>query len=236
MDAETGSDETEWAMSRVRQLAGGGRGVEVAPERLEGWFVRFADRHGGAGTTRLTAYRVEVTAEDGASAAVTVPFGPLPPPRGEWPGLAVTPLIKHVCTPRRIGLVLIRRGGHSVGIAYDGRIEQSSTGRRLVQGRSKAGGWSQQRFARRRGGQARRAWEDAAETVARVLLPARDRLDAVVLGGDKQALEALRTDSRLRPMLEEAGSSVLDVPEPRRAVLDEAARRAIAVEVEVHEM
>jgi hypothetical protein len=222
-------------MSRVRQLAGGGRAVEVAPERLLSWFERFAESHGGAALTRTAADRVKVRAVDAAMAAVDVPFGPLAPPHVEQPGLAVSSLVEHVCRPRRIGLVLVRLGAHSVGIAWGGEIEQSSTGRHLVHGRNKAGGWSQQRFARRREGQSRRALDAAADTVARVLLPAWERLDAVVLGGDRHALHALRGDSRLSGLLGSAEPRVLDVPEPRRAVLDEAARRALAVEVHVHD-
>ena len=58
-------------------------------------------------------------------------------------------------------------------------------------------------------------------------------LDAVVLGGDAAALDALRADRRLTALLSRAEPRVLDVPEPRRAVLDEAARRARAVEIVV---
>jgi len=220
---------------RGRQLAGGGRAVPVEPARLAGWFERFAAGHGGAQRTDLQPRRVEVTAADGATAAVEVPFEPLPGPHGEQDGLAVQPLVEHVRRPRRIGLVLVRLGAHSVGIARGGRVETSSTDRHLVHGRNKAGGQSQQRFARRREGQARKALESAADDVARVLLPERDRLDAVVLGGDRRALESLRADPRLHELLAGAEPRVLDVSEPRRAVLDDAAARAVAVEVEIHE-
>lgn len=225
----------------ARQLAGGGRAVEVAPERLRGWFDRFAERHGGIDSTWIESGRVEVRAGDDALAAVPVGFGGLPEPHGSWPGLAVSGLVEHVCRPRRIGLVLVRLGAHSVGIARGGKVERSSTDRPLVQGRTKAGGWSQQRYARRRQKQARHSLDDAADTIARVLVPERADLDAVVLGGDKQALERLRRQAGERShralcgLLDGAEARVLDVPEPRRAVLDRAALRAIAVEVEVHD-
>lgn len=222
-------------MSRTRQLPGGGRAVEVEPHRLAGWFERFGQRHGGVERTARSAERVEVRAGDGSLAAVEVPFGPLQPPHGEEPGLAVQELVAHVQRPRRIGLVLVRLGAHSVGIARSGQVERSSTDRHLVHGRNKAGGQSQQRFARRRAGQARRALESAADAVARVLVPESGQLDAVVLGGDRKALEELRGDSRLRELLSKAEPRVLDVPEPRRAVLDEAAGRAVSVEVRLHE-
>lgn len=222
-------------MSRVRQLPGGGKGVEVVGRRLAGWFDRFAEQHGGAVSTDIEPDRVELHTVDGSRAAVAVPFGVLPEPYGNQPGLAVGTLVEHVRKPRRVGLVLVRLGGHSVGVTYDGIVEQSSTGRNLVHGRNKAGGWSQKRFARRREGQTKRALDAAADTAARVLLPVRDQLDAVVLGGDKQALDALCSDPRLAELLTNAESRVLDVPEPRRAVLDAAADRVSAVEVEIRD-
>lgn len=222
-------------MSKVRQLPGGGRAVEVEPARLAGWFERFAGQHGGAAWTESTAQRVTVGAADGATAAVTVPFGSLAAPRGVVDGLAVDALVAHLRRSRRLGLVLVRRGAHSIGIVVDGDVVRSNTDRHLMQGRSKAGGWSQQRFARRRAGQSRNALRSAADAVAELLVPEQDRLDGLVLGGDRDALATLRGDPRLAALLVRAEPRVLDVPEPRRSVLDEAARRALSVEVEVRD-
>ncbi|MER5392336.1 hypothetical protein ABTZ89_24965, partial [Saccharopolyspora sp. NPDC002686] len=121
-------------MSRARELPGGGRAVEVVPERVAGWFDRFAVSHGGVERTVVEPRRIEVRAGDGGRAVVDVPFGPLPPPHGEQPGLVVQPLVEHLEQPRRIGLVLVRLGAHSVGIARGGRIERSTTGRLRFQG------------------------------------------------------------------------------------------------------
>lgn len=219
-------------MAKIRQLPGGGRAVEVAPGRVQGWFERFAHNHGGAEHTELEPRLVRVVAADGALAEVTVPFEGLKE-RGHRPGLVVEPLVEHLTASRRIGLILVRLGAHSVGIATDGVVEHSSTDRHLVHGRNKAGGWSQQRFARRRDGQAKRSLDSAADAVATMLLG--QDLDGVVLGGDKQALQTLREDPRLTELLAKAEPRVLDVPEPRRAVLDEAARRALAVEIAIYE-
>ncbi|MGH3611233.1 MAG: acVLRF1 family peptidyl-tRNA hydrolase [Pseudonocardia sp.] len=224
-------------MSRVREAAGGGRAVEVAPERLTGWFDRFGARHGGIAATSVTSAVVLVRADDGATATVTVPFGGLPAAAtGEFDGAeldALHALHAHLAMPRRTGLILVRLGGFSVGIAVGGVVELSSTGVRQVHGRNKKGGSSSGRFARRREGQVRVALNAAADTVARVLLPLAGSLDALVLGGDATALEELRADRRLTALLARAEPRVLDVPEPRRAVLDEAAGRARAVEVVV---
>jgi hypothetical protein len=238
-------------MARTRDVAGGGRAVEVEPERLLGWFDRFAARHGGLIAARGTGREVRVEAADGASAEVVVPFGGLP--RGVVPGAeptgpgdAVEPTTSppaavldavhaHLAVPRRIGIVLVRLGGYSIGVAVGGTVETSTTGARLVHGRNRKGGSSSGRFARRRDNQARVALDAAADAVARFLLPVAPTLDAVVLGGDAAALDDLRADRRLAAVLARAEPRVLDVPEPRRAVLDEAARRALAVEIVVRE-
>lgn len=213
---------------RVREAAGGGRAVEVMPERLAGWVDRFAARHGGMAGTATAPAEVVLTTADGTTATVTVPFGGLPPGADGLDGL-----LAHLAAPRRIGLVLVRRGGYSVGVAVDGAVVVSSTGARQVHGRNRKGGSSAGRFARRRENQVRVAIDAAADAVARVLLP--ERLDALVLGGDAAVLDELRADRRLAALLARAEPRVLDVPEPRRAVLDEAARRARAVEVVVRE-
>lgn len=229
-------------MARVREVAGGARAVEVAPERVAGWFERFVAAHGGgpgraAGEpvcrTVLSRSLVEVVAADGVVASVRVPFGGLDragqPVR--LPGLFVGELAEHLSRVRRIGLVLVRRGGYSVGVADGERIVASRTGHPLVHGRSSAGGWSQQRFARRRAGQVVAALGAAADAVAAVLGPRLGSLEAVVLGGDREALRVLRADPRLAGVFDLAGDRVLDVARPGRSVLADAARRARAVEI-----
>jgi hypothetical protein len=219
-------------VARTREVAGGGRAVEVEPERLVGWFARFAERHGGPLAVDGTADHLRFRAADGATAEVTVPFGGLDTGVGADP---VAALHAHLTAPRRIGIVLVRLGGYSLGVAAGGVVEASTTGSRLVHGRNRKGGSSSGRFARRRDNQARAALDAAADAVARFLLPVADTLDAVVLGGDTAALDELRADRRLTALLARAEPRVLDVPEPRRAVLDDAARRALAVEIVVHD-
>jgi VLRF1 release factor-like protein len=222
-------------VSTVRPAAGGGRFVEVSPARVSGWFDRFGARHGGVLSTDIDGDTVTVLAADHATARVTTPFPPLGLPEGRHPGLVITGLVTHLCLPRRIGLLLVRLGGHSIGIAEEGRVLVSATDRKQVHGRNKAGGWSQHRFARRREGQAAVALRSAADDAARVLAPRVGELVAVVLGGDRRALDALRGDPRLADVFAIALPTVLDVPEPRRAVLDDAAERALAVEILVTE-
>ena len=82
-----------------------------------------------------------------------------------------------------------RAGSRSPG-CRGSEVEESKVGQRHVQGRTKAGGQSQQRFARRRDNQARQAYEAAAEHAARILT---GRMP-VVTGGDHAAVEAVLSD------------------------------------------
>jgi hypothetical protein len=84
----------------------------------------------------------------------------------------------------------------------------------------RSGGSSQRRFVRRCEGQARQAIEQAADSAARVLLPHRADLDALVLGGDRAALREVMDDVRLRPLRPLIAEPVLEVPEPRLKVLE----------------
>ena len=147
-------------------------------------------------------------AADGARLDADPPFPPL---HG--------PLLEHVRRDRVVGVLLVRLGGHAAGVFSGRRLVDSKVGTRLVHGRHKAGGQSQQRFARRREGQARVALEAAADVAVRVLLPYHDDLEAMVLGGDKRALLDVLADPRLRPLEALTGDRVFDVPDPRLAVL-----------------
>jgi hypothetical protein len=104
-----------------------------------------------------------------------------------------------------------------------------------VQSRTAAGGWSQQRYARRRVNQAKAAAESAAEVAARLLLPELDRLTALVTGGDRRTVEAILDDPRLAPLKSLTAPRLLEVGEPRRTVLEDAAVLARRVRILVHD-
>lgn len=220
-------------MSRVRAVAGGGRAVEVDPARLPAWFDGFAARNGGVSRTVLADRQVRVEATDGTTATVDVLFEPLGVTAEPvvFAGLQVDALVDYARRERRIGLVLARKGAHSVGVAVGAQVVRSRTDRHLLQGRTAAGGWSQQRFARRREQQGRQALARVADDVLELLGGELATLDAVVLGGDRRALDELRADRRLAPIFAKALTRVLEVGEPRRSLLDEAAVRARAVEI-----
>ena len=211
----------------ARPAKGGGRWVSVPPERVHPWIDGFAGRHGpfeATGDERV----VRLLAADGALAELHAPFPPMRP----GPPY-VTRLVSHVAAERRAGVILVRMGGYAAGVFHGGTLVASKVGSRLVQGRTAAGGWSQQRFARRRANQAGQAFEAAAETALRVLTPYLGELDAVVLGGDRKAADSLRADRRLAPLLALEAEPFLVVPDPRLAVLRQTPEMFRAVRIHI---
>ena len=61
----------------------------------------------------------------------------------------------------------------------------------------------------------------------------RHALEALVCGGDQAAVEAVLADPRLSRVGQRRTSRWLAVPDPRRAVLDQAVRDAMAVRIDV---
>ena len=181
-----------------RPAAGGGRWVDVAPERLERWLAGFAERHGPVAVDGLVH-----RGADGAVAELVPPF---------------RPVSEELAPELRVGVLLVRLGGYAAGVFEGGtRLASSKVGSRQVHGRSAAGGQSQQRFARRRDNQVTVAYATAADNAVRVL--AHERLDALVTGGERTAVEAVLADRRLEHLLPLKVDRLLDVPDPRHAVL-----------------
>ena len=281
------------------------RTVAVPPERLVRWCDNFITRHGPT-IFDVVDGRLSLTADDGESASAVLPFGRSysgPPDPASVASAAASPLTW--------GVLLVRKGGFAVAL-LDGsdHVVASKVGQRHVQGRTKAGGQSQQRFARRRDNQARQAYEAAADHAARILcgdagvagpitprtdprgavwlgpgvdsasadsaragsgegsvvsrhaadeaelltprrpglearparegrpgvqgrpgLGARPGLEALVVGGDRQAVDIVLEDRRLAPLRDLVVDPWLPVPDPRRAVLDDAIATARSLQI-----
>ncbi|MBC7375093.1 MAG: hypothetical protein H7323_13985, partial [Frankiales bacterium] len=118
-----------------------------------------------------------------------------------------------------VGVLLVRLGGCACGVFDGPRLVDSKVTTRQVHGRIAAGGQSQQRFARRREGQVRVMQQASADTAVRVLLPAVAALDAVVVGGERTAVDAVLADPRLAALRPLVTGRLLDGPDPRQAVL-----------------
>lgn len=193
---------------------GGSRDLSIPPERLERWLTGFADRHGTVQSIPRPD-TVTVTAADGSVAECKVPFPPLNVDQNQEFG----GLLDHAKTERMVGVLLVRRGGFAAGVFRGSALLSSKVGSRHVQGRSAAGGQSQQRFARRRDKQAREAFEAAAEVTVRILSPYVPEFDAVVVGGDRTAIDHVLADRRLTLVRDLVVPPHLPVPDPKLAVL-----------------
>jgi hypothetical protein len=175
-------------------------------------------------------------------------------PGFDQPAAVAEALAAHARKPRTVGVLLVRLGGYAAGVftGYPPVLGAAKVGSRLVHGRSAAGGWSQHRFARRREKQANEALGAAADAAVMIFggvagagkgaagaaarpQPRAARLDAVVLGGDRRAVADLRDDPRLAPYFGLATERFLTVPDPKRAVLLEAAKQFTAVRIRLTE-
>jgi hypothetical protein len=214
-------------MSPARPAAGGGRWVDVDPERLPVWLNGFAVRHGGYRVTGVDE-ALRLSGADGATVAMW-------PPPGATAGGDLEEFVAQAQTERRVGLLLARQASVAVGVALGSRLLTSKVDTFYVQSRTAAGGSSQQRYARRRFNQAKAAAEGAAQVAVRLLLPELDRLAALVTGGDRRTVDAVLADRRLAPLAPLVADRFLAVAEPRQAVLEQAAGLARRVRILVHD-
>ena len=195
--------------------------VLVPPARWERWVANFATGHGGAELS-VSGGALRGEAADGSHFAAHLPFATTYDGAAEAGDFAAA-----AAAPGEWGVLLVRKGGFAVARMRGAGLVEHKVGQRHVQGRTKAGGQSQQRFARRRDNQARQAYEAAADHAARILGNVR----LVVAGGDRAAVDAVLDDPRLSSV--KVVDPWLPVPDPRRAVLDQAVLHAQSIAVDV---
>jgi hypothetical protein len=196
--------------------------VRVPTARFVRWVQNFGERHDGS-SLGVAQGALRGVAGDGSTFEARLPFD------ASYDGPAeVGAFLAQAVPPQDWGVLLVRKGGFAVARLRGSTMADHKIGQRHVQGRTKAGGQSQQRFARRRDNQARQAYEAAADHAARILGPGRLTL---VTGGDHAAVEEVLTDPRLRRIT--VVGPWLAVPDPRRAVLDAAVAEACAVGITV---
>jgi hypothetical protein len=137
-------------------------------------------------------------------------------------------------------VVLVRRGGYAVAVVEAGSIVTHKVGRRHVQSRTAAGGWSQQRFARRRGNQADELVRAVRDHACRLLVRppvGESGLTAfgLVVGGDRALVTDVLDDPRLAALAALPRRELYDLPDPTRTLLDTAVARGRAVRVAVED-
>jgi hypothetical protein len=211
----------------VNDGSGASRTVLVPGVRVARWFENFGTRH-GAYALGVTHGALTAVAEDGARAEATLPWsrryaGPADP----------VAFAEAVALELRWGVLLVRRGGFAVAAGTGQTPAYTKVGRRHVQGQTKAGGWSQQRYARRRGNQARAAFEAAADHAHRVLHTEFGGVVALTCGGDRPAVESVLDDPRLSDLRDARTDRWLAVGDPSSEILRKAVADAHAVEIAI---
>jgi hypothetical protein len=151
---------------------------------------------------------------------------PFPVPElAVFTGFNAEPLRSLLSVDYTMGLVLVHLGAYAVGLCRGEKIISSKVGTGLVHGRHKKGGSSQMRFQRRREKQ-------ATEFLDRVCLHAREHFEAparlidyMVYGGPRQTVMQLQKHCPFLEVFQDRVLTILDVPDPRREVLEKAVIR-----------
>lgn len=193
------------------------RTAHIPAERLVGWVERFSAAHRGLASTDDTDDGVLVRLFDGATALITPPW-----PDDGRPGRGAG-LVERVASlaaqERRLGIILVRRGGYGVGVAVAGKLVAAKVGTAS---------------ARSRGGdQGKAVAERAATEAARVF--AGHTFEYLATGGDKALVEFVLAAPALRPVAGRPRLAPLPVADPKMAVLQKAAADFCSVRVVITE-
>jgi len=141
-------------------------------------------------------------------------------------GYVVEPLSSLLKRNFRVALILIRLGVYAIGLSEGESLVTSKVGTGLIHGRHKKGGSSQQRFRRHREKQIEYFLTRVCGHIQERLKPHASTLDFVVYGGAQTTILLLQKQCPFLARLEGAIlPPLLDIPEPRQAVLEKAVRR-----------
>jgi len=141
-------------------------------------------------------------------------------------GYDVTPLRSLLQRDLTIGLILIRLGAYAIGVCQGEKLFTSKVGTGLVHARHKKGGSSQRRFERHREKQIEYFLTRVCTRARERLEPHARSLDYITYGGARTTILSLRKRcSFLRQFDEQILPPLLEIQEPRRAVLEAAITR-----------
>ena len=151
----------------------------------------------------------------------------------DYSELYAPPLVELLQRPRTVAVLLLRRGGFSVGFFRGRDVADSKTDQRFVKNRHRKGGQSQRRFDRIREKQVHELFAKACGEAREKLEPYEEEIEYVFFGGDRHTLQDFRKEcTYFERFGERVMSRVLLVAgDPRRESLDLAPREIWSSEV-----
>lgn len=189
----------------------------VPANRLTGWLSRFSAAHGGQLALEDTDDGVSLRLRDGAVALLSPPW-----PEDGRPGRGAN-LLERIeslaAQERRLGIILVRRGGYGVGIAAGGKLVAHKVG--TASSRSRGGD------------QAAAIVERAAAEAAKIFAGAS--FEYVAPGGDKLLVESALATPALRRYAKLARLAPLAVVDPKMDVLTRAAADYCSIRIRITE-
>ena len=142
------------------------------------------------------------------------------------PSLDVAHLQSLLTRKYNIGIVLVRLGAYAIGTCRGEELMSAKAGTGLIHGRHRQGGSSAHRFERHRDKQIESFLIRVCGHVREQLEPYAKTMDYIVYGGARTTILMLQ---KYCPLLGKWGKPtlppLLDIPEPRRAVLETAISR-----------
>lgn len=158
---------------------------------------------------------------------ITVILPPFPiKQRLIFQGLEISLLENVLKRDSLIGIVLIRLGSYAIGVCRGETLISSKAGTGLVHSRHRQGGSSANRFRRHREKQMETFFIRVCGHIKEHLGPYVDVFEYAVFGGARTTVELLQKDCPILQKLEDRLlPSLLDIPDPRQYVLEEAVTR-----------
>jgi len=140
--------------------------------------------------------------------------------------LDIKPLRSLLSREYLVGLVLVRLGSYAIGLCHGEKLLSSKVGTGLVHGRHRQGGSSAHRFERHRDKQIEYFLTRVCQHAREQLEPYVKSMDYIVYGGARSTILLLQKQCPLLGKLETPTlPPLLDIPEPRQAVLENAVNR-----------
>ncbi len=127
---------------------------------------------------------------------------------------------------RLIALVLVRLGSYAIGVCEGEKLVSSKVGTGLIHGRHHKGGSSAHRFERHRDKQIEYFLTRVCQRSRERIEPYVKSLDYMVYGGARTTIQLLQKQCSFIGKLDTPTlPPLLDIPEPRQAVLEDAVSR-----------